>query len=70
MAGSFGYKSEYYELSMAVGEGLETQFTHAETEDRRVVASGVSCIEQLESLLDRPAAHPVHLVDPGAETDL
>jgi len=32
MAGSFGYKSEYYELSVDVGESLVDQFT---TEDRR-----------------------------------
>ncbi|MBB6646194.1 LUD domain-containing protein [Halobellus ruber] len=69
MAGSFGYKSDYYELSMAVGERLESQFTEPETEGRRVVASGVSCVEQLDSLLERPASHPVHLVDPGGGTD-
>ena len=63
MAGSFGYKSEYYELSVDVGEELADQFA-AET-DRQIVASGTSCIEQLESLLDRPTTHPVQLIDPG-----
>jgi len=64
MAGSFGYKSEYFELSMAVGEGLTSQFTDPKNADRRVVASGISCVEQLDSLLERRATHPVHLVDP------
>jgi Fe-S oxidoreductase len=64
MAGSFGYKSEYYELSMDVGSELEAQFTAPETRERRVVASGTSCLEQLDSLLARPSKHPVQLVAP------
>ncbi|WP_380677307.1 LUD domain-containing protein [Salinigranum sp. GCM10025319] len=64
MAGSFGYKSEYYELSMDVGSNLEAQFSTDETRDRTVVASGTSCLEQLDSLLSRPSRHPVQLVAP------
>ena len=67
MAGSFGYKSEYYELSQAVGESLagEVEAVDTETGERRqVVASGTSCLEQLDDLLDRPATHPVELVAP------
>ena len=70
MAGSFGYKSEYFDLSMAVGENLEAQFTEADTADRQVVASGISCTEQLDSLLERRATHPVHLVDPDRSAEL
>ncbi|MFC6940086.1 LUD domain-containing protein [Salinirubellus sp. GCM10025818] len=61
MAGSFGYKSEYYELSASVGESLLAEF---DTQGRWVVASGTSCLEQLEGLLDRPTAHPIQVVDP------
>jgi iron-sulfur cluster protein len=64
MAGSFGYKQEYYELSMDVGSELEGQFRAEEARDRTVVASGTSCLEQLESLLERPSRHPVQLLDP------
>ncbi|EMA53830.1 LUD domain-containing protein [Halococcus salifodinae] len=64
MAGSFGYKREYYELSMDVGSELESQFQAENARDRTVVASGTSCLEQLESLLERPSQHPVQLVDP------
>jgi iron-sulfur cluster protein len=64
MAGSFGYKAEYYELSMDVGGDLEAQFSTDETRDRTVVASGTSCLEQLDSLLSRPSRHPVQLVAP------
>jgi len=65
MAGSFGYKSEYYELSMDVGERLREQFSTPETRDRTLVASGTSCCEQLDSLLARPVAHPVELIAPA-----
>ncbi|MEZ3117238.1 LUD domain-containing protein [Halobaculum sp. MBLA0147] len=64
MAGSFGYKSEFYELSVDVGERLAEQFDAPETRERRVVASGTSCVDQLDSLLDRPACHPVEIVAP------
>ncbi|WP_318570868.1 LUD domain-containing protein [Salinigranum marinum] len=66
MAGSFGYKSEYYELSMDVGEALHDQFTDAG--DRTLVASGTSCTEQLTELFARDATHPVELVAPDGRT--
>ena len=62
MAGSFGYKSDYYEVSMAVGDDLCEHFTDAETVDRTVIASGTSCLEQLDSLLERRPTHPVELL--------
>ncbi|WP_254546865.1 LUD domain-containing protein [Halomarina pelagica] len=63
MAGSFGYKSEYYELSMDVGGDLQSEF--AAHPDREIVASGTSCIEQLDALFDDGTRHPVELLDPG-----
>jgi iron-sulfur cluster protein len=62
MAGSFGYKSDYYDVSMAVGDDLQEQFTEEEMSDRTVVASGTSCLEQLDSLLERQPIHPVELL--------
>ncbi|WP_254535531.1 LUD domain-containing protein [Halomarina litorea] len=62
MAGSFGYKEEYYELSVDVGERLRGQFTTPDTRDRAVVASGTSCCDQLADLLTRPVRHPVELL--------
>jgi len=62
MAGSFGYKSQYYEVSMAVGNELRDQFTSADTAERTVVASGTSCLDQLDDLLERPTRHPVQLI--------
>ncbi|ELZ24654.1 hypothetical protein C477_00550 [Haloterrigena salina JCM 13891] len=68
MAGSFGYKREYYELSVDVGDRLQEQFEAPDAADRTVVASGTSCLEQLDGLLARQPRHPVSLVDPdGSE---
>ena len=62
MAGSFGYKSDYYELSMRVGGALREEVEEIEEGDATVVASGVSCREQLEAVLDRTVVHPVQLL--------
>ncbi|MDL5363390.1 LUD domain-containing protein [Halalkalicoccus sp. NIPERK01] len=68
MAGSFGYKSEYYDLSMDVGETLAEQFEPA-ADERTVVASGTSCMEQLDSLLSPGTRHPIELLDPVGRED-
>jgi iron-sulfur cluster protein len=64
MAGSFGYKTEYYELSIDVGDRLREQFERPTARDRLVVASGTSCEDQLEDLLTRNAHHPIEVLDP------
>lgn len=64
MAGSFGYKKDFYELSMAVGEDLFDQVRRAEegAEPRALVASGTSCTEQLQAGLHRKVIHPIELL--------
>ncbi|SEP13190.1 iron-sulfur cluster-binding protein [Halorientalis persicus] len=62
MAGSFGYKSEYYEVSMDVGKHLHDDL--GAVEDERLVASGTSCQEQLDVLYERGVPHPVELIAP------
>jgi Fe-S oxidoreductase len=64
MAGSFGYKSEYYELSMKVGDELQEEMAEMKAPQRTVVASGTSCKEQLQALLDEPVLHPIQLIAP------
>ncbi len=63
MAGSFGYKEQYYELSMDVGENLGEQLREADTD--HVIASGTSCTDQIEDLLRDAPMHPVQLLDPA-----
>jgi iron-sulfur cluster protein len=62
MAGSFGYKSEYYELSMDVGGDLKEQF--ADEGERTLVASGTSCTEHMTDLFARDVTHPIEAVEP------
>jgi len=68
MAGSFGYKSEYYGMSMRVGEHLRDDL--GEVDGEQLVASGTSCQEQLEALYEREVPHPIELIAPdrGAGT--
>jgi len=61
MAGSFGYKREYYELSVDVGSDLREEFADAS----RVVASGTSCCEQLGALRDEEVSHPIERIAPS-----
>ncbi len=69
MAGSFGYKREYYELSMSVGELIAEQFNDAEMDDRVLLASGTSCLEQLDALFERSIRHPIELIAPSAPSE-
>jgi iron-sulfur cluster protein len=62
MAGSFGYKQAYYDLSMDVGEPIREQVAGT---DRTVVASGTSCLDHLGDLLGRETTHPIELVAPA-----
>jgi iron-sulfur cluster protein len=63
MAGSFGYKKEYYELSMAVGQDLFQQVAEAEADGPRVLlAAGTSCQEQLAAGLKRDVLYPTELL--------
>lgn len=61
MAGSFGYKSEYYDLSIDVGQPLVDQFGNT---DRTIVAPGISCVEQIDTLLGRKPQHPIEILAP------
>ena len=69
MAGSFGYKHDYYDLSMAVGADLFAQVQQADEEGgtRVLVASGVSCHEQLKSGMGRTALHPAEVLESTLE---
>src|SRR5205807_4918342 len=64
MAGSFGYKKDFYELSMAVGEDLFKQVRAAEVDGipRTLVATGISCQEQLHAGFGRRVFHPMEVL--------
>jgi iron-sulfur cluster protein len=65
MAGSFGYKKDFYDLSMAVAADLFNQVREAEVDGgRTLVATGISCQEQLHAGLKRKVFHPMEMLAP------
>jgi FAD/FMN-containing dehydrogenase/Fe-S oxidoreductase len=62
MAGSFGFESEHYETSMTVGRDRLFPTLDAEPEGTIVVATGVSCRQQIFHGVGRTAWHPVELL--------
>jgi Fe-S oxidoreductase len=62
MAGSFGFESEHYDISMTVGRDRLFPSIEKEPDDTVVVATGVSCRQQIRHGTDRHALHPLELV--------
>jgi iron-sulfur cluster protein len=75
MAGSFGYKKDFYDLSLAVGADLFGQVVQQERDggSRQLIASGTSCTEQLHAGFERKILHPMELLatllEPQKESD-
>ena len=65
MAGSFGYKRHFYEVSRRVADDLVRQIEQAEGERgaRVLVASGTSCREQIETEMKRLVIHPIEILE-------
>jgi Fe-S oxidoreductase len=68
MAGSFGFEREHYDLSVAIGRqrlfpAIEKAGTQVE-----VVASGVSCRQQIFHGTGRIARHPAEVLSAAVET--
>jgi hypothetical protein len=61
MAGSFGYESEHYAISMKVGADRLFPAIDAAA-DAVVAATGTSCRDQILHGTERHAWHPVELV--------
>jgi len=62
MAGSFGYEKEHYELSQAIGERRLFPAVRGKGPEWEVVASGVSCRQQIPHSAGRPARHVVEIL--------
>ena len=64
MAGSFGYKKEFYDVSMKIGEALFQQIRLADGENpRTIVTGGISCRHQIEEGVHRPVFHPMEVLE-------
>ncbi len=62
MAGSFGYESEHYELSMKVGELVLFPTIREQPNDVIIAAPGTSCRHQIHDGTGREAQHPVEIL--------
>ncbi|WP_433443939.1 FAD-binding and (Fe-S)-binding domain-containing protein [Nonomuraea sp. CA-141351] len=62
MAGSFGFESEHYDLSMKIGGLRLFPAIAASSPDTLLAATGVSCRQQIAHGAGRAARHPVELL--------
>jgi Fe-S oxidoreductase len=62
MAGSFGFETEHYELSMQIGELRLFPALRREDPGTLVAATGVSCRQQIAHGVGRDARHPVQIL--------
>ncbi len=62
MAGSFGFESEHYELSMRIGGMRLFPAVRREPAETLIAATGVSCRQQITHGTGRSARHPVQIV--------
>lgn len=64
MAGSFGYKKEYYSISKNIGDDLIHQIIRSDSFDSKtiILASGISCREQIGDVLNNPIYHPIEFL--------
>ena len=60
MAGDFGYEIDHYEVSRTIGEDRLLPAVRAASPDTLIVASGVSCRQQISHFSDRT---PIHMAE-------
>jgi Fe-S oxidoreductase len=62
MAGSFGFEREHYDVSVTLGNRRLAPAVKVATAETEIVASGVSCRQQIEHLAGRLAKHPAQVL--------
>jgi Fe-S oxidoreductase len=62
MAGSFGFETEHYDLSMRIGGMRLFPAVRREPAETLIAATGVSCRQQIVHGTGRTARHPVQIV--------
>ena len=62
MAGAFGYESEHYDVSLAMGERRLLPAVREAAEETTIVAAGVSCRQQIKHATGRQALHPAEVL--------
>ena len=62
MAGSFGFESEHYEVSVRCGERMLLPKVRGTPAEVWVIADGFSCREQIKQLTSRRAIHTAEAI--------
>ena len=62
MAGSFGFETAKYEMSMAAAERVMLPKIRQTPGDHLILANGFSCREQIEQATQRPTVHVAELM--------
>lgn len=62
MAGSFGFESDKYDVSVAAGERVLLPAVRRATPETIIIADGFSCKEQIGQLSDRRALHTAEVL--------
>ncbi|HEX9819175.1 MAG TPA: FAD-linked oxidase C-terminal domain-containing protein [Methylomirabilota bacterium] len=62
MAGSFGFEREHYDVSVVLGNRRLAPAVKAAPGTTEVVASGISCRQQIQHLAGRRAKHPAEVL--------
>jgi FAD/FMN-containing dehydrogenase/Fe-S oxidoreductase len=62
MAGSFGYETEHYDLSMQIGELVLFPTVRQQPNEVIIAASGTSCRHQIKDGTGRKALHPAEIL--------
>ncbi len=62
MAGSFGYETEHYDVSMKIGELVLFPAVRQQPDDVIIAAPGTSCRHQIHDGTGRTAKHPVEIL--------
>lgn len=62
MAGAFGYETEHYDISIAMGERRLFPAVRKQADDTIIVAAGTSCREQIWDGTGRRAKHPAEVL--------
>jgi Fe-S oxidoreductase len=62
MAGSFGFETEHYDVSLKIGEQALFPAIQSHSGDFQVVSEGVSCRQQIEHGTGHVAKHLVEVL--------
>ncbi len=62
MAGSFGYETEHYDISMQIGELVLFPTVRKQPDDVIIAAAGTSCRHQIKDGTGRKAVHPIEII--------